>query len=122
MDAAPTTVAVLAPETIGDLITTLAARGYTVVGPAVHDGVVVLAEVHGIDDLPIGRHDEQDAGRYRLDRAGTTELFGYAVGPDSFRRFLFPPRHLLWSATTRDNRQLALVNRLPVPPPATVLA
>lgn len=115
MDAA-TTTALLGPETIGALIAMLATRGYTVVAPAVHDGVVVLAEVHGIDDLPVGRHDDQDAGRYRLERTGTAELFGYAVGPDSFRRFLFPPRHLLWSATTSEGR-LRVDEALDVPPP-----
>lgn len=84
------------------LLRGLARSGYRVVGPIARDGAIVLDEVHGVDDLPSGRGDAQDAGRYRVTRRGDGALFGYAVGPHSARRFLSPPRRTLWSATRDD--------------------
>lgn len=49
--------------------------------------------------MPRGWTDEQEAGVYRLRRRDDDALFGYAVGPQSPRRYLSPPRHRLWSAT-----------------------
>ena len=49
-------------------------------------------------DLPAGWTDEQDGGHYRLVRRDDDALFGYAVGPESWKRFLHPPRLRLWQA------------------------
>jgi len=106
--------AVVAPEALDDLVAALAARGYTVVGPTVRDGAVVLDQVSGRADLPVGWGDAQEAGTYRLVPRGDDALFGYAVGPHSPRRFLSPPRRRLWSATRRDGR---LVFEEVEPPP-----
>ena len=46
---------------------------------------------------PAGPTD-QDAGRYRLERRDDDALFGYAVGPHSWKRFLHPPIERLWQA------------------------
>jgi len=40
--------------------------------------------------------DEQDGGRYRLVRRNHDALFGCAVGPRSWKNFLFPPLLRLW--------------------------
>src|SRR5579884_2002265 len=80
------------------LIVLLRERWSVVVGPTVRDGAIVFDEIDGIDDLPAGWTDEQDAGTYRLHRRGDGALFGYAVGPHSWKRYLFPPRSLLWRA------------------------
>jgi sulfhydrogenase subunit beta (sulfur reductase) len=37
------------------------------------------------------RTDEQDGGKYRLRKRPDGALFGYAVGPHSWKKFLFPP-------------------------------
>ena len=50
-------------------------------------------------ELPTGWTDVQDGGRYRLERRDDDARFGYAVGPTSWKRFLFPPRIRLWHAT-----------------------
>ncbi len=50
-------------------------------------------------ELPIGWTDAQDAGRYRLERRDDEARFGYAVGPHSWKQFLFPPRLRLWQAS-----------------------
>lgn len=93
---------VLAPEAVDALIGSLAERGFTVVGPTVRDGAIVLDEIGSADDLPVGWTDEQEPGRYRLRRRGDAALFGYAVGPQAPRRFLTPPRRVLWEAAAPD--------------------
>jgi len=76
---------------LDELITVLRARGYTVVGPTVRDRAIVYDAITSSDDLPRGWTDRQEAGRYRLDRRADKALFGYNVGPQSWKRFLFPP-------------------------------
>ena len=83
------------------LIGALRERGYTVIGPAVRDQAIVLEEIESVDDLPGGWTDEQEGGGYRLRRRDDGALFGYAVGPHSWKRFLFPPSTRLWRATRR---------------------
>jgi sulfhydrogenase subunit beta (sulfur reductase) len=78
------------------LMDALAARGYRVVGPTVRDQAIVYDDVASPDDLPVGWTDEQDGGRYRLERRDDDALFGYAVGPQSWKRFLHPPLQRLW--------------------------
>lgn len=94
--------AVIAPEALDTLIIALKDRGYVVIGPTVHDGAIRLGELDSAADLPVGWTDEQEAGNYRLvrrdDSPDDEALFGYAVGPDSMRRFLSQPRRALWSA------------------------
>ena len=50
------------------LIDALRSRGYTVIGPTVRSGAIVNAPISGLDDLPRGWGDEQDAAHYRLRR------------------------------------------------------
>lgn len=86
----------LAATDLGALIAALRRRDFTVVGPTVRDGAIVYDELPGVEALPAGWTDDQDAGRYRLGRRGDRALFGYAVGPHSWKRFLHPPRERLW--------------------------
>jgi len=78
-------------------------RGHTLLGPTVRDGAIVLAEIGGASDLPAGWTDEQDGGRYRLRRRDDGALFGYAVGPHAWKRWLHPPAVVRWRAR-RDAR------------------
>ena len=80
------------------IIGALAGRGYRVIGPTVRDGAIVYDTIVHLDELPVGWTDQQDGGRYRLERRADTALFGYAVGPHSWKRFLHPPIHRLWQA------------------------
>jgi ferredoxin len=80
------------------IIDSLARRGYRVVGPTVRDGAIVYDSVARLDELPVGWTDRQDGGQYRLERRGNGALFGYAVGPHSWKRFLHPPMERLWQA------------------------
>ena len=83
----------------GALFTALQSRGFTVVGPTVVDQAIVYEELDSIEDLPIGWTDEQDAGRYRLRRRDDEALFGYVVGPQSWKQFLHPPHVKLFGAS-----------------------
>ncbi len=81
------------------LFRALHANGYEVVGPTVRDGAIVYDHLSGVDDLPIGWTDRQEPGKYRLERRTDEALFGYTVGPFSWKKFLFPSRERLWTAT-----------------------
>ena len=77
------------------LVTALAGDGYTVVGPTVHDGTVTLGQLRSTDDLPQRVRDDQRPGSYRLVASSDGALFGHAVGAQSWKQFLSPPRTLL---------------------------
>ncbi len=89
---------VVQPEALDTLIEVLRRRGYAVVGPTVRDGAIVYEELERGDELPVGWTDRQEAGTYRLERRADEARFGFAVGPHSWKRFLFPPRVRLWQA------------------------
>lgn len=86
------------------LLSSLADAGYDLVGPTVRDGAVVLDRIEGVDDLPHGVLEEQAPGRYRLTRSGDGSLFDWSHGPDSAKRFLFPPREVLGTIERGDGR------------------
>ena len=67
-------------------------EGYTVVGPTIAQGAIIFDEVRGLEQLPIGWTDEQEGGTYRLKRRDDEAFFGYAVGPHSWKKYLFPSR------------------------------
>jgi len=90
--------AVITVEGLDALIRLLREQGYRVVGPTLRDRAIVFDEIDSVDDLPAGWTDEQDGGTYRLHRRDDEALFGYAVGPHSWKQFLFPSRTLLWRA------------------------
>ena len=72
--------------------------GYRIIGPTVSDGAIVYGPVSSVEELPVGITDRQEAGRYRLEKRNDAALFGYVVGPTSWKKFLFPPREKLWQA------------------------
>ncbi len=94
---------VLSASRLDSLFDALTGRGYAVVGPTVRDGAIVFDAIAGVDDLPRGWTDEQDGGTYRLKRRDDDALFGYAVGPHSWKQFLFPPRTRLWQAQRTES-------------------
>jgi ferredoxin len=83
---------------LGALLGALAGQGYALIGPTVRDGAIVYAEIDGVQSLPRGWTDEQEAGRYRLRRRSDDAYFGFVVGPRSFKRWFFPPRLKLFQA------------------------
>ncbi len=90
-------------EEIQQLIGELTEYGYSVIGPTVRDGAIVYDEIDCMEDLPRGYTDEQEGGFYRLKKRDDKALFGYNVGPHSWKRFLHPPVRTLWKAERTDN-------------------
>ena len=95
--------AVLQYEHFQQLLVVLNSRGYQVVGPTVRDGAIVYDTLASVSDLPVGYTDEQEGGTYRLKRRADNALFGYAVGPHSWKKFLHPPVLRLWRATRKEH-------------------
>lgn len=89
---------VVAPDALDRLVRALRSRGYRVLGPTVRDGAIIYDDLESATQLPVGWTDRQDGGSYRLERRADEARFGYAVGPHSWKRFLFPPRVRLWRA------------------------
>ncbi|MBM4285991.1 MAG: sulfite reductase subunit A [Deltaproteobacteria bacterium] len=83
--------AVVAAEDLQRLLDILKDRGYTVVGPAVRDGDLVLEELDGAGDLPRGLKDEAAPGAYRLTPGEEGRFFGIRVGQESWKKFFLPP-------------------------------
>lgn len=79
-------------------LASLQTNHYEVVGPTVRDGAIVYGPITTERDLPIGWRDRQEAGTYRLERRGDDALFGYNVGPHSWKKYLFPSRERLFTA------------------------
>jgi sulfhydrogenase subunit beta (sulfur reductase) len=94
---------VLDAANLRELFSVLSARGYQLAGPAVREGAIVYDRLASVEDLPIGWSDEQDGGTYRLKRRDDDALFGFAVGPHSWKKFLLPPVATLWRAKRSDN-------------------
>jgi len=80
------------------LMEALRARGFLVVGPTIRDGAIVYDELASPAQLPAGFTDVQEGGGYRLAKRTDDALFGYAVGPHSWKRYLHPPARRLWRA------------------------
>ena len=109
---------VLAAAGLQSLIDALSGRGYTVIGPTVRDGAVMLGPVRSVTDLPGGWSDEQDAAHYRLNRSDSPALFGFAAAAQSWKSILFPPRELLWSG---EQTPAGFTADPPGPPPRYAL-
>jgi len=93
---------VLQPSQLEKLIAGLAHKGYEVIGPTLRDGAIVYDRIASAGELPAGWTDEQEPGRYRLKRREDQALFGYAVGPQSWKKYLYPAEQRLWSAQRQD--------------------
>ena len=83
-------------EHLDSLFKSLAERKYELIGPTAHDGVIRYSQITSSDQLPIGWTDQQDGGTYRLTKGRDKALFGYVVGPHSWKQFLHPPTVRLW--------------------------
>jgi ferredoxin len=88
----------LATQDLQPLIDALRSDGYEVVGPTLQQEAIVYDRITSVGDLPRGWTDEQEPGKYRLARRADAALFGYVVGPHSWKKFLFPPHAALLRA------------------------
>ena len=111
-------LSVLTTDGVAALLEALCGKGYRVIGPTVRDQAIIYSDIASLADLPRGWTDEQDGGHYRLIRRNDDALFGYAVGPHSWKKFLHVPEQRLW----RAERSAEGVRVLAEPEPAELLA
>lgn len=94
---------IISRESLEILFEAIKRRDFTLVGPTIHDSAIVYDELSSVTDLPIGWTDEQDGGTYRIKRRADEAVFGYVVGPHSWKKFLHPPVKRLWQAKRNGN-------------------
>ena len=91
--------AVISVDGLEALLTALAGLGYETKGPVVRDGAIMPGPVQRVADLPVGTHDAQAPGRYRLEQGDDDAVFAWAVGPGSWKAEFFPPTQEVWRST-----------------------
>ncbi|MFJ9445731.1 4Fe-4S dicluster domain-containing protein [Kitasatospora sp. NPDC101235] len=103
MDTTAAPLVELDERGLAELVAALRQRGFTVIGPTVRDGAIVLAELASAGELPYGWGVEADAGTYRLRRRNDRAAFAHSAGPQSWKTFLHPPRARLWQADRSED-------------------
>lgn len=86
------------------LLGELRSDGHRLIGPVHRDGAIVYDEIACTADLPEGWTDVQAAGRYRTERRDDLALFGFAVGPHSWKKFLHVARLTLFRTEHHEGR------------------
>jgi sulfhydrogenase subunit beta (sulfur reductase) len=102
-DGAVTELLVIDREGVDALISALIERGYEVVGPTVRGQTILYDTITSTGELPVGLRDRQEAGTYRLEERDDDALFGYVVGPQSWKQFLTPPGTVFWKGLRTDD-------------------
>jgi sulfhydrogenase subunit beta (sulfur reductase) len=100
--------AVLAPEALEAIVDALRHRDWRVLAPTVNDKAIVYGEIASAAELPVGWKDVQAPGSYKLERRDDEARFGYAVGPQSWKRELLAPSvRLLQIKRTNESLEAA---------------
>jgi sulfhydrogenase subunit beta (sulfur reductase) len=84
------------------LLADLRTNGYETVGPHLQDESIVYKLIEGLKDLPRGITSEQAPGSYRMIQTGRERYFDFIPAAQSWKQFLFPPRHELFTARKAD--------------------
>jgi len=100
---------VLGYSALDQLFEAIRRRGFRLVGPVLRDGAICYGDITSSADLPAGWTDEQDAGTYRLRRRDDDAFFGYNVGPQSVKKYLFPPSERLRPPAPEPAEKLAFI-------------
>jgi len=108
-------------ERFARLLEVLREDGYRLVGPTVRDGAIVHDAISGVSDLPEGVGESQERGTYRLESRGDRALFGYAVGPHSWKPSFFAPTVPLWRARRKDGSFTVLEHGAREQPPLALI-
>jgi ferredoxin len=87
-----------------NLISKLKEKGYITVGPTIQNGAIIYSEINSSSDLPIGFTDTQKPGFYRLEKTDNNAFFNYVVGPQSWKKFLYPSIQKLFTAYYKNNK------------------
>jgi len=114
-----TFVRIAKPE-LQAIVDQLRAVGYQVIGPTVSQCAIVYDTLETVDQLPIGYHDVQDGGTYRLEQTDDATYFDYVVGPHSLKNYLFPPQATILEGIRADGSWQMRPGPLPAKPLAVL--
>ncbi len=98
------------------LFDSLTQRGYQIIAPTVLDDAIVYEPVESVNELPAGVTDEQRAAVYRIKRRSDKAMFRWAVGPRSWKHYLYPPHQRLWEARRNGGSGFDVVAEPEEPP------
>lgn len=104
-----------------ELINVLEQRGYTCIGPQVHDQAIHYDVIRHIDELPRGMSDDQAPGHYRLKNNGHERYFAWANGPQALKPLMFSPSEPLWKSVSETKGQIKFHEILPDKSPLAVI-
>jgi len=94
---APGKQVIITKRALQAIFDALRAGGYHLIGPTVRREAIVYDEIETIEDLPVGWTDKHEAASYRLRHRDDGRYFGYVVGPDSWKKYLYPSYVKLFS-------------------------
>jgi ferredoxin len=83
------------------LVAALLSAGFRVIGPKLAQGAITYEPLEAAT-LPKGLTDAQEPAHYRLAEGDPGRWFDYVVGPQAWKKWLFPARQKLWSAERGD--------------------
>lgn len=106
---------VLDRAAIDRLIGVLSQQGYRVIGPVEYEQTISYGEVASSADFPIGRRDEQEAGRYRLLNRDDDALFGHVLPAASPITYLQPGEAVIWAGRRNGSKAFETVELEPPP-------
>src|SRR5690606_30710163 len=75
-------------------------------GPVLRDQAIVYDTVDSSADFPLGWIDTQDGGHYRVVPGPQPALFDHVVGPQSWKKFLFPPTQTVFRSRLEPDGQV----------------
>jgi ferredoxin len=89
---------IIARADFQSLLEVLQHAGYQILGPTQQNNAIVYDQLSTVEDLPVGLMDHQSGGIYRLEKTGRPDLFAYHVGPQSWKKLLYPSSKQIWKA------------------------
>ncbi len=81
---------------LASILSELRARDYLLVGPTIQQEAIGYGPIVSLDDLPQGWTNVQSPGASHLERRDDERLFGYVVGPHSWKKYLMPNEVVIW--------------------------
>jgi sulfhydrogenase subunit beta (sulfur reductase) len=96
------TVGLLHKQNFNHLLEVLRSEGFQVKGPKIKEGAITLDTIENTTDLPLGHKESQAPGQYQLEKSSDNCFFAFTLGPQSFKKFLEPPRRKLWEVDQKN--------------------
>ncbi len=81
----------------------LSATGREVFAPVERDGALVFDRINEVSELPLGIHDVQAPGSYRLQQDDVPRYFAWANGPQALKPMTFAPEERLWQVVRDED-------------------